>query len=505
MTRSTPVPTVIASRARVCSGAIPLKKKVLRGIGVADSLWSLRLGVKPMMGERRVAQEHLFYEFSLERHVPETHLLRSIDRFVELGGLRRELAPFYSEMGRPSIDPELLIRMLIVGYCFGIRSERRLCEEVHLNLAYRWFCRLGLDGSVPDHSSFSKNRHGRFRDSDLLRRLFETVLQRCIDEGLVGGEGFAVDASLIQADASDRTRVEGTAGLPPGSAGRAVEEYLGVLDDAAFGAATEVTPKFIAPADPATRWTAAHRGPAFFAYSANYLIDTDHAIIVDVEATTAIRQAETTAAKRMVERSITRFDLYPERLIGDTAYGTAEMLNWLVNEQGIEPHIPVFDKSQHTDGTFSREDFAYDHKRDCYICPAGKELRQRQKIYRVPRPLVDEDGMMRYRASKLDCESCPLKPHCCPNVPARKIPRSIHEGARDMARDIAATDAYVTSRRERKKIEMLFAHLKRILKLDRLRLRGPNGARDEFHLAATAQNLRKLAKLVPVTIPIPAP
>jgi transposase len=154
-----------------------------------------------MMGERQVHQDALFYEFSLERHVPQRHLLRSIDRFVELDGLRRELAPFYSEMGRPSIDPELLIRMLIVGYCFGIRSERRLCEEVHLNLAYRWFCGLGLDGAVPDHSTFSKNRHGRFRDSDLLRRLFETVLQRCIDEGLVGGEGFAVDASLIAADA----------------------------------------------------------------------------------------------------------------------------------------------------------------------------------------------------------------------------------------------------------------------------------------------------------------
>jgi transposase len=229
-----------------------------------------------MMGERRVQQEALFYEFSLERHVPETHLLRHIDRFVELDGLRRELVPFYSEMGRPSIDPELLIRMLIVGYCFGIRSERRLCEEVHLNLAYRWFCGLGLDGSVPDHSTFSKNRHGRFRDSDLLRRLFETVLQRCIEEGLVGGEGFAVDASLIQADASDRTRVEGAAGLPPDAAGRAVEEYLAVLDDAAFGAATEVRPKFIAPADPATRWTAAHRGPAFFAYSANRCRQCDH-------------------------------------------------------------------------------------------------------------------------------------------------------------------------------------------------------------------------------------
>jgi IS5 family transposase len=204
-----------------------------------------------------------------------------------------------------------MIRMLIVGYCFGIRSERRPCEEVHLNLAYRWFCRLGLEGVVPDHSTFSKNRHGGFRESDLLRRLFESVLQRCIAEGLVGGEGFAVDASLIQADASDRNRVEGAAGLSPEAAGRAVKEYLAVLDDAAFGAASEVTPKFIAPAGPATRWTAAHRGPAFFAYSANYLVDADNAIIVDVEATTAIRQAEILAAKRIIERSQERFELYP--------------------------------------------------------------------------------------------------------------------------------------------------------------------------------------------------
>ena len=128
-----------------------------------------------MMGHRQVDQVALFYEFSIETHVPADHLLRSIDRFVELGELRRELAAFYSTMGRPSVDPQLMIRMLIVGYCLGIRSERRLCEEVHLNLAYRWFCRLGLDGGVPDHSTFSKNRHGRFRQSDLLRRLFETV------------------------------------------------------------------------------------------------------------------------------------------------------------------------------------------------------------------------------------------------------------------------------------------------------------------------------------------
>lgn len=223
---------------------------------------------------------------------------------------------------------------------------------------------------------------------------------------------------------------------------------------------------------------------------------------MDVEASTAVRQAEVTAQQRMIDRTQERFGLWPERLAADTAYGSAENLAWLVHERGIEPHIPVFDKSQRTDGTFSRDEFAYDHKRDCYTCPAGKELRQRQKIYRVPRPFVDENGMLRYRASKFDCEDCLLKPQCCPNAPARKLLRSIHEGARDVARDIAK--AYVTSRRERKKVEMLFAHLKRILKLDRLRLRGPNGARDEFHLAATAQNLRKLAMLIPMPAAIQA-
>jgi transposase len=299
----------------------------------------------------------LFYEFSLEKHVPADHLLRSIDRFVELGELRRELAAFYSTMGRPSIDPELMIRMLIVGYCFSIRSERRLCEEVHLNLAYRWFCRLGLDGDVPDHSTLSKNRHGRFRESDLLRRVFETVLQRCIREGLVGGEAFAIDASLIKADANGQNGIEGEKGLPPEATGRAVKEYMAVLDDEAFGAATEVVPKFVSPADPAARWTGAHGGQAFFAYSTNYLIDVDNGIIVDVEATTAIRQAEVLAAKRMIERSIDRFDLYPARLLGDSAYGSAEMLGWLVYEQGIEPHVTVFDKSTRQDGTFSRDDF----------------------------------------------------------------------------------------------------------------------------------------------------
>jgi transposase len=457
-----------------------------------------------MMGDRRVDQAALFYEFSLDGHVPADHMLRSIDRFVDLDSVRAHVAPFYSPIGRPSIDPELLIRMLIVGYCFGIRSERRLCEEVHLNLAYRWFCRLGLDGDVPDHSTFSKTRHGRFRDCDLLRQLFETVVDRCMTEGLVGGEGFAADASLIQADANRQRGVPGAVGLAPEAASRAIEEYLAVLDDAAFGGATPVVPKFISPTDPAARWTAADKGPAYFAYSTNYLIDLDHAVIVDVEATTAIRQAEVGAVRTMIERVAERHDLQPARLAADTAYGSAEMLDWLVNTQQIAPHIPVIDKSGRDDGTFARSDFTYDPAADIYRCPTGKTLKRNRRAFRKPRPNAPPDDTHRYRAAKADCDACALKTNCSPNTPARKVTRSIYESARDLAREIAKTDAYVTSRRERKKVEMLFAHLKRILKLDRLRLRGPQGARDEFHLAATAQNLRKLAKLVPPQSPATA-
>jgi transposase len=451
-----------------------------------------------MMGERTVMQEALFYSFRIEDHVPGDHLLRAVDQFVDLSGIREHLKPFYSTTGRPSIDPELMIRMLIIGYCMGIRSERRLCEEVHLNLAYRWFCRLDLDGAVPDHSTFSKNRHGRFRDSDLLRKLFEMTVERCMAEGLVGAEGFAVDASLIRADVHRQRSVPGEEGLPSEATGRAVAEYLEVLDDAAFGGSTPVPPKRINITDPAARWTAATRERAFYAYSTNYLIDLDHAVIVDVEATTAIRQAEVLAQRRMIERTQDRFGLWPEKLVADTAYGSAPNLAWLVEERGIEPHIPVFEKSARNNGTFERSAFTYDHEDDSYICPGGNRLRRSNRNFSTPRSGIDKDGAIRYRARQQDCQACALRQRCTPNMPARKVTRSVHEGARDLTREITASDAFLVSSRQRKKVEMLFAHLKRILKLDRLRLRGPNGAKDEFHLAAAAQNLRKLAKMRPM-------
>lgn len=453
-----------------------------------------------MMGPRQEAQPALFYEFSLEDHVPQDHLLRSIDRFVDLSSIRSHLADFYSHTGRPSVDPELLIRMLLVGYCFGIRSERRLCEEVHLNLAYRWFCRLDLSDRIPDHSTFSKNRHGRFRESELLRHLFETTVARCIEEGLVSGQRMAIDASSIEADANKQNSTAkekwSAESLDPVDAPRAVREYLDTLDQAAFGAASEVQPKFTSHSDPASQWTAARKGPAFFSYSDNYLIDTDHGVIVDVEATRSIRQAEVGSTKTMLNRVKARFDLHPERLIADTAYGSGPMLGWLVDRK-IAPHIPVIDKAVRTDGTWSRADFEWDAENNQYICPEGEALKQFRRNYSDPERGPTGKGVAKYQALKHTCQACPSKPKCCPNADARKITREEHEDARDIARAIRTTEQYAVSSKLRKKVEMLFAHLKRILGLGRLRLRGPCGANDEFLLAATAQNLRKLAKILP--------
>lgn len=444
-----------------------------------------------MMGRLSQDQDQLFYSFCLDEVVPDDHLVRRMAGVLDLSWVHAELKPFYSRMGRPSVDPVLMIRMLIIGYVFAIRSERALCREVQVNLAYRWFCGLSIEGKIPDHSAFSRARNERFRDSGILRQVFERIVEACLAAGLVGGEGFAVDASLIAADANRQRSVPGSEWSKtrdPAAASRAVKEYLATLNEAAFGAATDVEPKFVSPSDPAAQWTGAMRGPAFFAYADNYLIDVKCGIIMDVEASRAVRQAEVGAAKTMIDRTADRFGLRPERLAGDTAYGSAEMLNWLVEERQIVPHIPVIDKSARRDGTFARGDFRYDQDSDTYTCPAGKALA-------TSGALVNDGATLLYRGSTLDCGSCQFKARCCPNTPARKIPRSLYEAARDLARSLAGTPAFEQSRRERKRVETLFAHLKRILKMGRLRLRGPKGAQDEFTLAAIAQNLSRLAKL----------
>jgi hypothetical protein len=221
-----------------------------------------------------------------------------------------------------------------------------------------------------------------------------------------------------------------------------------------------------------------------------------------VEATPANRAQEVASTKTMIERVKERFELPTKKLIGDTAYGTAEFLNWMVNEQSIEPHVPVWEKSRRDDGTFSRSDFEYDETHDSYICPNGKRLHPRRRNFRQLREIPSRDGHIRYRASVRDCRVCTFRQQCCPNAPARKITRSVHESARDVARAVAQRPDYRITRRQRKKVEILFGHMKRILKVDRLRLRGISGARDEFLLTATAQNLRRMAKILGTGPPV---
>jgi transposase len=440
-----------------------------------------------MMGRQSGDQSQLFYLFNLEERIPAGHLLRRINPIVTraLVDLRGKLASFHSDIGRPSIDPELMIRMLIVGYCYGIRFERRLCEEVALHLAYRWFCRLDVDDKVPDHSTFSVNRHGRFRDSDLLRHVFEAAVRACMDAGLVKGEGFAVDASVMEADAS---RYRGKApdeidwSLPERQT-RAVVEFLTALDDD-DPTADRKLPKVISPVDPCSAWTAKANKRVQFGYGLNYLIDIGPAaIIVDVEATPARTYDEVAATKPMIERTEKTFGLKPKRLAADTAYGTGKLLAWLLNKD-ITPHIPVWERYERTDGMFSRSDFTYDAERDVYICPNGRPLRTTGTIY---------DGRVRnYLSQSAECRICKLKERCT-RAPFRKIARDINEEARDHVRSLMDTPEFEQSSDERKRVEMRFAHLKVHHRFERMRLRGFTGARDEFHLAATVQNLKTLA------------
>ncbi len=439
-----------------------------------------------MMGAPVGRQDRLFYEFDLEDMVPGDHLLRRIDAVLDLSWLRDEMKAHYSHLGCPSVCPELMMRMLLIGYCYSIRSERRLCQEVKMNLAYRWFCGLGLEDKVPHHSTFSVNRLGRFRDSDILRKVFEDVVCGCMTAGLVGGEGFAVDASVIEADASRFERVKGSEvdWTDAQRASRPVSEYLAALESENPPINPKQKPKAMSPTDPSAAWTTRGRHKVMFGYSLNYLIDMEGSVIVDVEATPTRISKEVDATETMIDRTEERFDLKPKRLAGDVAYGTGEMLGWLV-ERGIDPHIPVWDQSKIAEeGKFTRADFIYDKKRDLYICPAGNELKTSGTVF---------DGTtIKYRAKRSECAACPLKPRCTTSL-ERAVSRDVNQDARDYTQSLMETEAYAASSGERKKIEALFGEAKHILSMVRLRLRGLTGARDEFLLTATVQNLKRLA------------
>lgn len=441
-----------------------------------------------MMG-RQVAQGSLFYGFRLDDHVPGDHLLRRIDRLLDFGFVREALADSYSAAGRPSIDPELMLRMLLIGYLFGIRSERRLCQEVHLNLAYRWFCRLDLGDAVPDHSTFSKNRHGRFRACDLYRLLFEQVVAKCAAGGLVAGRELAVDGSTIMADASWEKKLSGTTAADElrarDTVSRPVAEYLAALDAALPVAADErepIEPKHISPTDPQAALTRKH-GPARYAYAINPLLDLDTDCILDVEATPARFSAEVAAARTLITRAKAKLGIVPVQLAADKAYGNGPLLGWLI-DQDITPHVPVIDRTRQRDDFFTRDAFRYDRNADVYHCPNDRLL--------TYRGTVQASQVRAYRSRLADCAACALKPQCT-TARQRAVTRLVTEDARDQVRALSGTEASIRARQRRKRIERVFGHLKRNLNLRSLKLRGLEGAADEFTMASAAYNLQLLA------------
>jgi transposase len=437
-----------------------------------------------MMGRQSAPAEAL-PPFRLDDYVPADHPLRQLDAVLHFDRVRTALAEHYSHTGRPSIDPELLLRMLLLGYAYGIRSERRLCREVHLNLAYRWFCRLGIEGRVPHHSTFSKNRYNRFRQSDIYRVLFEEVVNQCRQAGLVSSKDFAVDGSLVGGDAARGRRVEDVEALREAEApARPVRDYW-----TAWKAGNPVhqgDARYLSPTDPAAAWNT-KEGRGQFGYFTNYLVDTEHAVIVDVEATPARLAQEILAAKTMLGRVEERHGLRPERLAADKAYGTGPFLGWL-SERNITPHIPVLDRQQQIPGLLPREAFTFDAERNCFVCPEGKILKHSTTR--------EANRIHIYRATASDCQACSRRQQCTRGE-KRTLSVPFDEAVRQKVIALQNTPAFQQSRRLRKKVEMLFAHMKQHLQFHRLKLRGLAGAAEEFLLMATVQNLRRLRKLRP--------
>lgn len=436
-----------------------------------------------MMGEQRQGGKGASWR-ALGATIPPDHLLRRIDPLLDMVELRDALAPHYSHHGRPSIAPELLIRMALIGRLYGITSERRLCEEVRFNLAYRWFCRLPLDARVPHHSTFSKNRHGRFRDAGIFRLLFELTVRRCVKAGLVGAKDAAIDASFVAADASWQHKMrDGDMDAP--RLARPVREWL--ADQATAPAQEHGVPRgkpaAISRTDPASAW-AARTAKGRFGYAFNVLIDTPSGVAMDVEASPARFAAEVDAGRAMLARAGDRHGYRPKRVAADTAYGSAAFLAF-VHNRGTVPHIPVLERSEQTKGKFPREAFRYEREQDRYVCPAGKVLDYAG--------MDQKAGFRRYSAVPADCRACHLKRKCTTGT-MRSVSHSQHEDVRELVRIEMRTPLFKRSMRLRRGVERIFADAKGKRGLTRLHLRGLRGAEEEFLLGAAIANLVLLAR-----------
>jgi len=441
-------------------------------------------GLLLMMGNHS-RSESLFYYFRLEDQVPENHLLRLIDRYVNFDFVRAKLKERYSDTGRPSIDPELLLRMLLVGYLYGVTSERKLVEELRMHLAWRWFTGLAFDQEIPHHSTFSKNRHGRFQESNLFQELFEEIVTHCVQAGLVKGEHMSVDGSFVQANADHHSRVPREHLAEVAKVNRTVREYLAELEQENPVEAPVPQQEQVSTTDPDSTY-ATKGGPARLGYYDNYLVDNSSCVIVGVQATAARLSHESAAARDMIERYRERHGYLPQTLAADNTYGNGELLQWL-DERGIAAYIRVKENPNGPSDLYGIEKFTYVPEENYYICPEGKPL----KYVGISR----RNRTHLYYSTVKRCHDCPQKSRCT-RAKFRSLAIHTCEPARQRAYALARTPGFAVSQRARRKVEALFAELKNQIGLRRLRLRRMRFVREQFYLAATVQNLKRLVRFL---------
>jgi transposase len=439
-----------------------------------------------MMGQHD-RSETLFYYFRLEDQVPENHLLRLIEKHISFEFVRERLKETYSEIGRPSIDPELLLRILLIGYLYGITSERKLVEELRMHLAWRWFTGLGFDQEIPHHSTFSKNRHGRFQESKLFEQLFEEMVRQCVEVGLVEGKQLSVDGSFVEANAAKQSRIPREQLKEAARVHHTVRQYLVELEEQNPMEKPVHQQARVSTTDPDSTYATKGGTPARLGYYDNYLVDNPSCVIVGVQATAARMSQETVAAQDMITRFTQWQGREPASVAADTTYGNGKFLQWLL-ERDITPYMRTRDSIHRKNSPFYGPDrFTYLPESNSYICPAGQPLNYGGRNMR--------NRTLAYIGTRKRCGACSQKAQCTSGA-FRYLAIHMDEPARQRARDLAKTAEFRTAQRARKKVEALFAELKNQIGLRRLRLRRLKFVREQFFLAAAAQNIKRLVRFL---------
>ena len=451
-------------------------------------------GLLIVMGQHD-RSEALFYYFRLEDQVPETHLLRLIEKHISFAFVRERLKASYSDSGRPSIDPELLLRILLVGYLYGITSERKLVEELRMHLAWRWFTGLGFDQEIPHHSTFSKNRHGRFQESKLFEELFEQIVLQCVEVGLVQGKHLSVDGSFVEANAARESRIPREQLGEAAQVNQTVRQYLVELEQQNPTDEPVHEQKLVSTTDPDATYATKGGTPARLGYYDNYLVDNYSCVIVGVQATAARMSQETVAAQDMLTCFAQWLGRAPESVAADTTYGNGEFLQWLA-DRSITPYMRTRDSIHRKNSPFyGPERFTYQPESNSYRCPAGEQLNYVGLNVR--------NRAQAYIGSAKRCGACSQKAHC---TSGRYKYLAIHmdEPARQRARVLSNTPEFAHAQRQRKKVEALFAELKNQIGLRRVRLRRLKFVREQFFLAAAAQNIKRLVRFLSPNPVLPA-